>query len=234
MPFSKAASGVGEGGTILAGMLVWMACLLIVHKPGGIADLPALPLMGTVYCITNLANGKMYVGQTRYPLNIRWRYHVKASRNNSQSALHCAIRKYGTESFKIEPIFVVALADELNEKEKFFIAALNTLSPNGYNLTTGGETCLVSEETRRKISQSLIGHVKNSNTRVSEETRKKISTTFAAKIHCKKGHLLSGKNLYIAPKNGQRLCLTCFYLRSRQQFPQKLLPYLINNSSVNF
>ena len=42
--------------------------------------------------------------------------------------------------------------DMLNEREHFWIEKLNSLSPNGYNLTTGGGACELCEESRAKIS----------------------------------------------------------------------------------
>ena len=44
-------------------------------------------------------------------------------------------------------------ADELlNDREQHWIRELGTLSPDGYNLTTGGDVCEFSEETKAKMS----------------------------------------------------------------------------------
>ena len=40
----------------------------------------------------------------------------------------------------------------LNDREQYWIRELNTLRPHGYNLTTGGDACELSEETKTKIS----------------------------------------------------------------------------------
>jgi hypothetical protein len=38
------------------------------------------------------------------------------------------------------------------------------------------------------------------------------------KTHCKRGHLLSGANLYIQPKDGYRACKACSRLRNRESW----------------
>ena len=51
------------------------------------------------------------------------------------------MNKYGLEHFYFIIIEEVS-NDSLNEREKFWIKFYNSLSPNGYNLTTGGEGAL--------------------------------------------------------------------------------------------
>jgi hypothetical protein len=86
----------------------------------------------------------------------------------SQGALHCAIRKYGAEAFKIEQIDSAESLEELNEKEVYHVARLGVYG-GGYNLTPGGGQPRISEETRKKMSEAQKGRV------TSVETRRKIS-----------------------------------------------------------
>lgn len=67
------------------------------------------------------------------------------------------MRKYGVENFTIEQIDSAETQDELNEKEKYWIKHYDCISPKGYNLTTGGEYCEVSEEVRHKLSERMKG-----------------------------------------------------------------------------
>ena len=77
--------------------------------------------------------------------------------SNGCSALYEAFKKYGVENFTIETICFSSNKKELMSLEKHYISELNTVSPNGYNLTSGGENCIVSKETRQKISNRLKG-----------------------------------------------------------------------------
>ena len=55
---------------------------------------------GYIYKITNLVNGKSYVGQTIRTIEERWKQHIKDSKGNKDDFyLHRAIRKYGKENF---------------------------------------------------------------------------------------------------------------------------------------
>lgn len=120
-----------------------------------------------IYLITNKVNGKQYVGQTIHTLNERWANHC--SKNSGCVALKHAIDKYGKNMFDKVVIDTASSQEELDEKEKFWIKALNTMSPNGYNLTSGGEHAVFSDEVKEKL------RVANTGKKHSEETRKLIS-----------------------------------------------------------
>lgn len=94
-----------------------------------------------VYRITNLVNGKLYYGVTLGAVAKRWSQHLSRAKCEleRQSALHNAIRKYGNDQFKIETVYAAVDAREAQAVERGLIAQDGTLTPRGYNLTTGGE-----------------------------------------------------------------------------------------------
>lgn len=91
-----------------------------------------------IYKITNTINGKAYIGQTVQTLQQRMCKHKQRMKNGAKMPLYCAFRKYGLEAFNIEVIDIANSAEELNEKEIFWIEHFNSFHPNGYNLTRGG------------------------------------------------------------------------------------------------
>lgn len=106
---------------------------------------------GKIYCITCLFNNKKYIGQTSGQLKKRIYRHKKDSQSKIKQAIHHAIAKYGFDNFNIELVESNITSKEmLNKREKYWIKELNTLAPNGYNLTTGGKVFKISEETRKK------------------------------------------------------------------------------------
>jgi group I intron endonuclease len=149
-----------------------------------------------IYKITNLKNGKSYVGQTVRKLSER----LKEHRKSKDTAIGRALRKYGNIYFSVDILEECSSIEELNEKEIFYIQELKTLKPNGYNLTIGGLNCLHTEETKRKMSEAkkgskhnLFGTHRSQETKdaiakgrigliVSEETRAKISASNSGKI----------------------------------------------------
>jgi len=88
---------------------------------------------GYVYLITNLINGKQYVGQTIRTLKIRFSKHLTDSKHG-KFYINRAIKKYGIENFKIEEIAVAYNQEQLNFSEGFYMRLFKTLAPNGYNL----------------------------------------------------------------------------------------------------
>jgi len=112
-------------------------------------------IYGIIYMAKNLANGKIYIGQTTESLNTRKSKHI-AKRDNSY--FHNAIKKYGTGCFAWSIIDTADNKEELSRKEKFHILEnkANTKA-HGYNLTTGGENTRLNDETKEKIRKANIG-----------------------------------------------------------------------------
>lgn len=133
----------------------------------------------TIYLITNLINGKKYVGQTIQSVKRRWDFHVCNA--GGCVALKSAIKKYGKENFKIESIYEASSLEELSKKESEYIVSYNTLAPNGYNLTTGGERPVFSEETRKRMSEAGLGRVPWNKGLTKEDPRIDRSTKMARK-----------------------------------------------------
>ncbi len=114
-----------------------------------------------IYCITNKANNKSYIGQS-IDATERWKDHVyDAKRQIGKTAIskkfpiHNAIAKYGTDGFVWQVIDHCDNISDANELEEFYIAYLQTLAPNGYNLLPGGNNRTLLANSRKKISDTL-------------------------------------------------------------------------------
>ena len=107
-----------------------------------------------VYLITNLINGKVYVGQTWRGADTRWKGHISSSENGDSLYFARAIRKYGKENFSLGILSTAADQDSLNVYEKRWIALLNSSNKKcGYNLDLGGSNGRHGAETCEKISE---------------------------------------------------------------------------------
>lgn len=108
--------------------------------------------MTGIYKITNLINGKCYVGQS-VDIQKRWKREKEdASNINSHSyeyPLMRAFRKYGFDNFIFEVIEECKI-EELNEKEVYWIDYYDTFF-HGYNQTLGGDA------TSRQPKEKIIG-----------------------------------------------------------------------------
>lgn len=94
----------------------------------------------TIYKITNLVNGKIYIGKTKYTKEKRLKEHFKCAEQGCNTFLYNAIRKYGKENFIIEELDIAKSISELNKKEKFWIDKLDSRNRLiGYNVAPGGD-----------------------------------------------------------------------------------------------
>lgn len=90
---------------------------------------------GYIYKYTS-PSGKSYIGQTTRSLAERAGHNGKNYKGCS--LMFRAIQKYGFEAFEVE-ILAEVKKEQLDDYEKKYIVIFNTLSPNGYNLTEGGD-----------------------------------------------------------------------------------------------
>ena len=138
--------------------------------------------MGSIYMITNTENGKAYIGKTAYDVKVRCvKFHLGG---HGSQLVKQAVDKYGKDTFAIEILHDGIIPEFLDTLEIEAIAKHNTVAPNGYNLTLGGDGGTPSPEIRQKISEAKKGR------KVSLESRRKMSESKKGKKlsaeHCQK------------------------------------------------
>lgn len=96
--------------------------------------------MGYIYRIHNIVSGKSYIGETKKAdVETRWKGHIQAiSRGQGCPALRDAIKKYGWDKFKFT-VLIVCFDEDRFIYEREYIKKYNSVVPNGYNITSGGE-----------------------------------------------------------------------------------------------
>lgn len=104
-------------------------------------------MLGYIYTITNNITNKIYIGQTIKPKE-RWQKHKQEAKNVDsllyKSHLYNAMNKYGVDNFTFK-IIEECDRDILDQRERYWIQKLNTLEPNGYNISNGGRKLFGSE-----------------------------------------------------------------------------------------
>lgn len=132
-----------------------------------------------VYKITNIANGKSYIGISSRKEAARWSEHKKrAQEGGRNSRLYDAIRKYGSESFQREVIATASTEEEVRALETRFIHEFDTYQ-NGYNSNLGGFGFLIFPD-HIKVKISLAQKGKH----IPPETRRRMSNAKLGDSRC--------------------------------------------------
>lgn len=129
-----------------------------------------------IYKITNIANGKIYIGQTQENFLRRYWHHQWCLKSNTHHnrKLQNAFNKYGDENFEFS-IITVCNKEELNDLEIQYIKENDSVN-KGYNISSGGQESnpsqYIPEEVRKRIGelnrQRLLG------SKLSEETKQRM------------------------------------------------------------
>ena len=133
----------------------------------------------SIYKHTNRFNGKCYIGQTKCEdLTRRW---GGGNGYKDSKHFHNAILKYGWKSFAHEILETGLTAEQVNDREQYYIALYRSDNPEfGYNIRKGGqETTTFSEEGLRHISECSKG-ANNGNARkvsVFDLTGRRVAVT---------------------------------------------------------
>lgn len=97
--------------------------------------------MYSIYKITNEINEKVYIGQTAFGIEKRFKEHIKKAQSLAyvHRPLYNAMNKYGIDKFHIELVEDGLTKEEANRQEKYWIAQYDSFKGDGYNATIGGD-----------------------------------------------------------------------------------------------
>lgn len=134
-----------------------------------------------IYLIRHIESGKVYIGQSRN-VPARWKMH---SYGYGKGRIARAIKKHGFDAFS-KDLIEECPASDLNNREQHWISFHNSMAPNGFNLTTGGECCEKSPESIEKTAKFHRGKKRSQETcarigaakvgmKHSDEAKKKMS-----------------------------------------------------------
>ncbi len=149
-----------------------------------------------IYVIKNCVNNKLYFGQTVNFKDRKKQHWLRLKRDaHGNSHLQNSWNKYGEKNFTFE---IVEYCEKilLDEKEDFYISKYKTTNCKfGYNKKEGGSNGSLSQESRDKISKTLMGNIPwNKGIPASEETKKLWSKIRTGKTHKYKPHTQETKN----------------------------------------
>lgn len=133
------------------------------------------PKVIRIYEVVCSANGMRYIGLTNGTTQRRWWQHVNDTRYRAAGTLQAAIREFGQHQFTISIIDVAGTVGLARKRERELIADRGTMTPLGYNMTSGGEGSIgffKSAGTKRRHSEALL-ILGMKRPPISDETRAK-------------------------------------------------------------
>ena len=128
-----------------------------------------------IYKCTNKINGKPYIGKTVHTLDKRMRAHISNCKSSKHDSVFLrALRKYGYNNFTWEELINTNSESTLNHLEKFYIKKFNTLVPQGYNISLGGNggDTISNHPNSKNIRTKIMLAVKDSIKKLSDKQRK--------------------------------------------------------------
>lgn len=113
-----------------------------------------------IYAIRNKISEKIYIGQSIHIYNrLEKHKYDLINKKHDNRHLQFAWNKYGEEAFEFQ-VVCECEKEKLNELEQYYILAFETyIDTFGYNISLGGQSSPMREETKNKISNSLKGEL---------------------------------------------------------------------------
>lgn len=138
-------------------------------------QIKSLQTKNVIYKFTNLINNKIYFGQTTLTLYQRLHMYLREIQNPKDNRLIIrALRKYGTNNFKIEIVKECNTIEDLNILEEQSIDENQSMNNKiGYNLQPGGSNKKVHEDTKVILREKCSGwtHTEKAKQIISDHSR---------------------------------------------------------------
>jgi group I intron endonuclease len=137
--------------------------------------------VNSIYLLTNTFNGKIYIGQT-------WNKVENRLGDNGVGYSHCthlysAILKHGCDKFRYTDVMAICGDQETADYlEDYYIEEYRSRDPKiGYNIKGGGSAGKHSEETKKKISETLKAQAAAWSPEILAQRTEAISTYWLGK-----------------------------------------------------
>lgn len=153
--------------------------------------------MNVVYALHREEEDYRYIGVTRNS-SARLSAHRSSVNNGSMLPVHCWMRKYDN-SIKMTVVDTCDTYEEALEEEIYLIAYYRMELGNLLNISDGGSAPMKDkkhkEDSKEKISKSLLGNIRTLGHTLSEEHKKKCSEALTGRKYSKESKVKMSESL---------------------------------------
>lgn len=186
-----------------------------------------------IYKLTNIINGKIYIGKTKRKLCSRMSDHRYFAKKRPNQPISRSIAKYGWENFNIDILKVCSSEKEMNVEEIKYIRENKSTDPLiGYNICTEEQDHRFSNS---KYFKDLEKHASQGRKSMTSKYSKYIGTRlWNNKWYCQ--CTINGKNISKLCNNEHeaailydKICLFHYGKQCKLNFDEKRKEYLNSN-----
>ncbi len=164
-----------------------------------------------IYQILNKVTGKSYIGKSKN-YKKRFTIHLKHAARKVNRRLYDSMNYHGVEHFGL--ILLEDLGEcsikHANEREMYWIYKIDSLMPNGYNMTTGGDGGdtleLWSEESKRLLWKKQSE--KRTGIKFTEDRKRNLSNATKGRVISDNQKLSISKTLKDRYEKGEIIAVT--------------------------
>lgn len=120
---------------------------------------------GGIYQLSNIANGKFYIGSTNNFSRRRNEHLYRIRKGVGNSAIRSAILKYGSENFHFEKLEIVTDIKNLEQREQYYMDLLSPPYNIRSNASNNSGIKKSPEHIRKMVEASLKSDQRNKNLR---------------------------------------------------------------------
>lgn len=162
---------------------------------------------GTIYKITRIKSGQVYVGLTVTTVEQRWAIHIRRALTGSKTRLAAAIRDDGKDGFKVS-ILEEEISDTavLAQRERFWAEQLNAYGEMGLNMAPAGglggakgNTITIDGEKFRSMAEAAEVMAKRTGIAshvIIKRLKMGVALPRASEVRVHSKHPDAGSNLY--------------------------------------
>lgn len=169
-------------------------------------------LVFSVYLITHVASGRVYVGKGRSAKK-RWNDHRQAALKNSKKRLHVALREFGEQAFHMHVVGEWASEHVAFEVERWYTRFYRSTDPErGFNMVDGGGGAAGWTRSPEHTAKLIAAARRRKGVKLTEDQKQRRNAAragYVASAETRQRISEAGKGRKLSPEHRAKLVAAC-------------------------